>query len=177
MIELWWTSWPKIAIPTVPDDLSINLYLASLNEKHVMSPPYCAWGFSSWTGLRREFPWNVRTPGMAHAPGKVANGGTSYDYQQPPMEEQQESDSGMTFHVWTSSTVRQPCLIDRRLPLFEDSPLTYIVVITCLNLYDCIILNDTIYITLSHFDYFVVHVGSWRYRWSSNPVDILDQLF
>ena len=141
----------------MPDDLSINLYLASLNEKHVMSPPYCAWGFSSWTGLRREFPWNVRTPGMAHAPGKVANGGTSYDYQQPPMEEQQESDSGMTFHVWTSSTVRQPCLIDRRLPLFEDSPLTNIVMITCLNLYDCIIYEW--YIMIVYTSHYHILIG------------------
>ena len=71
--------------------------------------------------------------------------------------------------------MRQPCLIDRRLPLFEDSPLTNIVMITCLNLYDCIILNDTIYsiyITLSHFDHFVVHLLSinsdtWRSLGSS----------
>ena len=66
----------------------------------------------------------VKRPDTQHvtdAPVKVTNSGTSYDYQQPPMEGQQES-----------SMVHQRCLIDRRFPLFQGSRLTNIV-ITCLN--------------------------------------------
>ena len=51
-----------------------------------------------------------------------------------------------TFEPLAASTVRQPCLIDRRLPLFEDSPLTNIVVITCFEL-----------IWLHHIEWYYIH--------------------
>ena len=189
---MWWTSWPKIAIPTV---LCWMTFPSTCIWHHWMRSMSCHLptvleAFPRELGCAGSSRETSGHPAWHMHPGKSLMVARVMIISSPEWKSSKKviPEWLFTFEPLAASTVHQPCLIDRRLPLFEDSPLTYIVVITSLNLYDCIILNDTIYITLSHFDYFVVHVlcinsdtwrslGSWRYRWSSNPVDILDQLF